>query len=318
MPYFYGYENELRAVLENDGAEVYLVNSNIHTESFPVKLLMFYTSGLREWYTFRYYQNKLKDCPEEIDEVLVIKGQWLTEKVIGLLKERFRNARFTIYQWDSVATFPDQCRLAAFFERVFTFDPVDADHYNWKYRPLFFNPAMVRREESRYDMSFLCSMHTKRLQILSQAAEIAARLNKRIYSYIYVPPLQYIRNLLTRNPLYNGNRKAMHFMPLSKKDTMTVYHQTACLIDYTFPDQKGLSMRTIEALGHRCKLATNNKEVLKTDFYDPDNILIYEPEHMEIPENWLQTPYKNVADGIYERYTIKGFIRELLEDQTGN
>ncbi|SFG40334.1 hypothetical protein SAMN05216356_107127 [Oribacterium sp. WCC10] len=316
MPFFYNYEKDIERCLMESGNQVYLIDTNIHAQGFLKKLAMFYTKKLRDKIVREYYEDKTKDVPLGIDTVFVIKGQWMTDEVIEMLKTRFKDARFKIYQWDSVATFSDQTRINPHFQDIYTFDPVDSENYNWNYRPLFFKrEECVDTEEKKYDLIFLCSMHTRRMQILLALKKVAEGYGKKVFSYIYVPRLQYIKEaVLKRNPLYKGASGELHFASLPMKDTVDVYNHTRCFVDYTFPQQNGLSMRTIESVGHKCKLVTNNRHVLDTDFYDPDNVCIYDPDDFDIPKEFLETPYHDIAKDVYERYSLEGFLEDILCD----
>ncbi len=314
MPFFYHYEEAIERRLREAGAQVFLVDTNIHAHGLLRKLLMFYTKRLRDRLVLQYYTAALREVPEDIDEILVIKGQWMTDALLQHLHARFRAARFRIYQWDSVATFPDQLRLHPHFERIYTFDPVDAAHYGWHYRPLFYDRTLCHTDEDRpWDLVFICSMHTKRMQVLLQLRALAKRFGKTLYSYVYVPRFQYIQHAVLRHdPLYQGAPEAFHFASLPQKETFSVYAGARCVVDYTFPQQNGLSMRTCDAMGCRCKLVTNNLHVRDADFYDPQNIYIYDPAHFEIPEDFLAAPYRELPPEIYAHYELDGFLQELL------
>ncbi len=314
MPYFYNYEKDIKKQIEDEGAEVYLIDTNLHAHSLYNKLIMFYTVGMRDKLVREYYDRELKKVPDDIDIVFVIKGQWMSDEVLDDLRMRYRKAIFKIYQWDSVATFPDQERINPHFDEIFTFDPVDSERYNWRYRPLFFKKEeCVCSADKRYDLIFLCSMHTRRMQVYLNLKELAAKYRKNLFSYIYVPKLQYIKEaVLKRNPLYKGGRDALHFESLPMAETNDIYNHTRCFVDYTFPQQNGLSMRTIESVGHKCKLITNNRHVLDTDFYDPDNVYIYDSDHFDVPREFIEEPYKEIPAEVYDRYSLEGFLRDIL------
>lgn len=314
MPFFYHYEDAIEAHLRRAGAEVYLVDTNIHAHGFGKKLILFYTKTLRDRLVFHYYQQALRTVPADLDEVMIIKGQWMTDEVLHFLQAQLPEADFRIYHWDSVATFPDQLRINRFFTKIYTFDPVDAKQYGWIYRPTFFEEDICRSSsDKQYDFLMICSMHTRRMEVLQKLKAYAAAENRTVFSYIYVPKLQYIRETLLRHhPLYEGARAALHFQPLPQEKTYALYPHTRCIVDYTFPEQNGFSMRTYDAMGCHCKLLTNNPHVKEADFYDPQNIYVYDPDHFEVPEDFLTTPYRALPDEIYARYQLDGFLQELF------
>lgn len=316
MPYFYNYERDIKNCLEKAGAQVYLVDTNLHAHSLFNKLAMFYTEKLRDKLVASYYEKMISGAPKDIDMVFVIKGQWMTDEVLKRLRESYKDASFRIYQWDSIATFPDQERINPHFDKIFTFDPVDSENRKWIYRPLFFKKEeCLPSEDKKYDLIFLCSMHTRRMQILIALKDMAERYGKKLFGYIYVPKLQYIKEaVFKRNPLYRGASEALHFDSLSMDRTKDIYNHTRCFVDYTFPQQNGLSMRTIESVGHRCKLITNNRHVMETDFYDPANVFIYDPDDFFVPKEFIEEDYKDIDEAVYERYSLEGFLRDVLVD----
>ena len=59
-------------------------------------------------------------------------------------------------------------------------------------------------------------------------------------------------------------------------------------------EQVGLSFRIFEALGHRKKLITTNKDIVNYDFYHPQNILVVDENTIEIPEEFVTSPYVEI------------------------
>jgi hypothetical protein len=72
-------------------------------------------------------------------------------------------------------------------------------------------------------------------------------------------------------------------------------------------------MRTLEVLGARRKLITTNAEVVHYDFYDPKNILVVDRENLKIPPDFLKSEFRPLPDFIYQKYSLKGFLIELLK-----
>ena len=84
------------------------------------------------------------------------------------------------------------------------------------------------------------------------------------------------------------------------------------VVDYTHLSQTGFTMRTCEAIGHRCKLVTNNKLVKEADFYNENNVYIYDVDNFQIPESFINSPYQELSKEIYERYSISNWIKEII------
>ena len=72
-----------------------------------------------------------------------------------------------------------------------------------------------------------------------------------------------------RDKRYRKAKKEMvHFVPLSQKEMEQIYKDTKIIVDYTAQTQSGFTMRTIESIGYRCKLITNNMNIMDADFYN--------------------------------------------------
>ncbi len=71
-------------------------------------------------------------------------------------------------------------------------------------------------------------------------------------------------------------------------------------------------MRTLETLGARKKLVTTNSSVKFYDFYSEDNISIIDRNNPVISERFLNTPYKNVEPHVYRRYSLSGWLEEII------
>ena len=74
-------------------------------------------------------------------------------------------------------------------------------------------------------------------------------------------------------------------------------------------------MRTCEAIGHQCKLMTNNKMVLESDFYNPNNIYVYDIDNFFIPNEFLKSDYIENSVSVYNRYSLKNWVKEVLDDE---
>ena len=73
-------------------------------------------------------------------------------------------------------------------------------------------------------------------------------------------------------------------------------------------------MRSIESIGHKCKLITNNINIYDEEFYDPRNVYVYDLNSFDIPMDFILSPYKDIKQDAYYRYTIDGWIDDVLSE----
>lgn len=313
MPYYFGYEIEIRKELEKLGAIVYSINQDFYNNNFLCRFFQVYFKRLFCRIAFQYYKRQVQRL-FNIDIVFVIKGSTLYPSVIEMLKGKYK-CKYILYQWDSVKINPYSVKLSGAFDYTYTFDPEDAKKYGWNYRPLFFNTAKINHHKKiKYDICYICSLHSKRADILHCLLNYAKKNNIRLFDYVYIDKLRFIRQkYIKRNALYTEfPLDHIKFSPLSSEEVKNIYNVSKCLVDYKSPDQDGLTIRSIEAIGHECKLITNNHAVLHEKFYCEENVYIYDEEKMEIPMEFIQSPYRPIQEDIYSYYSLEGWITDII------
>ena len=85
------------------------------------------------------------------------------------------------------------------------------------------------------------------------------------------------------------------------------------LLDLHTSIHNGLSFRTFESIGYNKKLITDNKLVRDYDFYNPNNIFIFEDNNFKGLENFIKTPYQQVDTAIKQKYGFTGWLQKILE-----
>ena len=89
--------------------------------------------------TMNYYKSILNQH-DGITDVFVVNAEALTPHILFKLKEKYLDAKFTLYMWDSIRNKKNTVKLLSFFDVVFSFDINDANKCNEiKYEPLFYD-----------------------------------------------------------------------------------------------------------------------------------------------------------------------------------
>lgn len=71
-------------------------------------------------------------------------------------------------------------------------------------------------------------------------------------------------------------------------------------------------MRTLETLGARKKLVTTNSSVKLYDFYNEENICVIDRSAPSIPLAFFDKPYKQVEPLVYRKYSLVGWVDEII------
>lgn len=137
-PDFFGYDTAIAEAAARQGRAVDRFDARAGTGAL-YKAALKAAPGL----TRRLTQGRLRDRiaaiprPEEIEDILLVKGDGLTAGTVRALRARMPQARLTVYLWDALDNMPGMAPVFALADRVFTFNRQDSQARGWSYLPLF-------------------------------------------------------------------------------------------------------------------------------------------------------------------------------------
>lgn len=318
MPKYYGYELYIKEEIQKRGYKVYLLYENLAAIDTVYRVISNYLKKYEDKYIYRYYKNYIDGIHDTIEKVVVIRGSSIRKNILCLIDEKFPRCHKVMYQWDSVKNNKNVLEIYGEFDRVLTFDMEDAKKFGWLYRPLFYIDELCSKTQKRYDFTFICTLHSQRVEIAKSLLEIADKMQYKKFLHIYTTLPSHIRHkYLLKDPAFvNSEKIKIKHYSLSLEETNDIYDKSKIIVDYTHPDQKGFTMRTIESIGHKCKLITNNRNILEADFYNQENVLLYDGYEIEIPAEFVSKPYAEIADHTHQKYSLTAFVDDLLSDDS--
>ncbi len=313
-PRFFGYETDIRDELARRGAAV----DFIMDRPFESALMKALARFRRAWVmpaADRYMRAAIRALARErYDIVLIINGQTLSRAVLGELRRQYPSAKYILYMWDSAANRRDSVAAAGGFDRALTFDREDAREHGMLFRPLFFGPGYARSSSRNPDLalSFIGTIHTDRYRIVSNLMRQLPRGQTALtYLYLQAPWVFYLQKIF--NPAFRGARiREFSFTPLAKADVQDVFQRSQAILDVEHPRQRGLTIRSLEAFGAGKKFITTNAAVREYDFFRPENIAVIDRNAPELPRDFLSKDYVPVSDELYYRYSIAGWMDDVL------
>lgn len=314
-PQFYGYETAIINNLSKLGCDIYYINPSIDEKNILMKIIYKYVKTFNSLIDEFYYNTKLRKVPNDMDDVFVIYTQYITESIIKKIIMKYPSCKHILYFWDSICNNPGALQITKYFDKIFTFDPSDSEEFGWKYRPLFYIEDYLVNEGRDIDVTFIGSVHSNRIDIANKLRRFSEEKSLSSYIALYSKKIIfYFKKYIKKNIEYNeANAKNFTFRRLSLKETYRIYGKSKIVIDYVYPNQIGLTMRTVEALGSGCLLVTNNVNIKKEKIYDPKIIYVYDGENLEIPQEFLQ--YKGKRDTLISKYySLNNWIEEVFID----
>ncbi|EGQ8123726.1 hypothetical protein I7100_000963 [Vibrio parahaemolyticus] len=302
---FYDYDQAIIQELERNGAEVkYII------EGFTNRKLRIKNKLLPSFNVSVHHQNLINDLPSGFfDIIFVIKGAFLSEDNMALLKESQKKARFILYQWDSISRVPNARKILSYFDDIHSFDREDCNVYGFKFRPLFFRDevAIKKQDNKKYDLSFVGWCHDGRIDVVYSILKKYNWLNFK--PYLYATPREWISLMLS------GYKEHISCKRMKFDDYVTLSAQSKCVLDIPHRQQTGLTIRTIETIGLGVKLITTNKDIVNYDFYNPNNILVLDRESPCLQETFFEKEYMPVAMDIVEKYSLSGWVNAIFGER---
>lgn len=250
---------------------------------------------------------------QKYDDIFVLVGRGLDADLFASFLDAHSEARKILYLWDDVARLQNFSEIYKYFDHIYSFDPNDCKEYGFEFLPLFYcRPYDYQGELKEYDISVSGFLHSDRLDIiqavLTQFPYEQYKWNaliKTTRAHVIMEKIH--RRLPIRTPFY------ISYKLNSMKENANILKASKTVIDIPHPSQKGLSIRTFEALAAHTKIITTNKEVVNYDFYNPDNILLIDRKNPVVDPDFIVSPYRDVDPDIINKYSLDVWVRKIFE-----
>lgn len=309
------YGESIKAELEKRGATVIGYDERPSQKTYTKIIIRLFKKRIPQIFD-RYIQKVIHqnaDC--QFDYILICRGEAFTPLTIQHLKSAFPTAKVLLYFWDILRCADVRFNIP-YADRAMSFDPQDAEeNLNLKFRPTFFvsdYKNVIDNQQKKYDICFIGTLHSNRHQIIKQIEKSFTEQGFRFFKYLYVPSfLVYVKDFITKFPYISLSE--IHFNPISVKDTIAVLNETKAIFDINYTAQKSLSTRAYEAMAAKRKYITTNSEVMKYDFYNPNNITVVDINNIELNKDFINSPFEDVQEDILYHYSVAGLVDDLFE-----
>jgi hypothetical protein len=318
-PMFFGYEKLIQAELEAKGAEVDYFNDR-PDNGFWTKALIRVDRRLLARKTERYYKSIIESTrSQSYDHVLIVRGEAISLQMLRLLRQAQPKARMSLYLWDSMNYNPNARRVLGEFDQVFSFDRSDVEqNKKMQFLPLFYGREFERSAqwdgEPVYDACFIGTIHTDRYKVLEKVIDGLEARGRKVFVFCYYPSkhLYRLRALLDSGFRRFGS-KYVSFTGMTLSDVVDHIAKSRAVVDVNRPDQLGLTMRTIEAVGAQRKLITTNTDVINYDLYSPSGVLVVKRDNPCVDDDFLFSTLRPFDIAQRENYSVSAWIDQIFK-----
>lgn len=317
VPYF-GYDQVLAQALRARGAVVDMLADRPFQSALLHGVAKIGRAAVLGHATRLYRRQLAAFGRASYDHVLIVNGQTMSGSFLRELRRDYPTARFAFYIWDSFENKPYAVRELPSYDAAFSFDRRAAERHGISFRPLFFSPEfdLPANQDASIDVSFVGTAHSDRPAVINQIDQwLPADIRRYWFLYLKAPWVLPYQRAINRH--FRGVSPTMFsYVPLPRERVRTVFQQSAAFLDVEHDRQTGLTIRTFEALGARKKLLTTNLDIVTYDFYDPSNIRVLDRRQPRFDPAFLKEPGREISPTLRRRYSVDGWIDDVLGAQT--
>lgn len=318
-PQDFGFSDSIRSELTAIGYHVIdlsKINNNFKYPSFSIRIINLFR---KIFLNDKKYKSEIRSkviTANLIDELskynnvqyaLFIRPDLFPLEFFKRIKNRFN--KMVAYQWDGLNRYSNIADYIPFFHDFYAFDPTDIKSNN-----------MIKGCTNFY--------FTRKITPLSFPSK-ASVFTINSYQKDKIKPLVEIKKTLEALSfplnfiIYSKNKKELkkvNNLGFNTISSMVSYYEnlnhvlsSSLLIDVQIHTQSGLSFRVFESIGYDKKLITTNKEIANYEFYNPNNILIWNNQSTQEFLNFYNTPYYPLSEEIKKKYALDNWVKFVLK-----
>lgn len=317
-PPFFDYYKKIQNELIGQGHQVDHYDDRPSKRNL-IKILGRINFTLIEPFVTRHFNRLISNVKREsYDQILFLGGMsfCFTRKQMDSLKLD-SDSELILYLWDSLDNCTRVKNSLPVFDKVFSFDPKDAEAESIEFQPLFYSSEFAPDSQlattgKEFDAVFVGSVHQseKFLEVNRIVNQLRAK-GLSVFTHYYMPSRLVTAMRRIQYPEYR--RAILTNTVLSTQEIGRIYSASTAVIDSPQANQNGLTIRTLETLGSRKKLITTNATVQDYNFYNSSNILVWDLVDDNTIDEFFKTGYVDMDSRQYEQHNLTNWAMRLTE-----
>ena len=305
------YKVILNGFINYSDYEVHFIYSNkskdFKYKNFRQRLFNFFLKNItgrniKKEFQSNYFETEINQY-KKYDTLFINRPDIFTDEQLKLIKSKCHKS--IVYYWDSFEKIKGQKETMKYFQKTYSFDKYDCENHGMiKAHNFFHNTETI--DNPKYDVFFLGtydSRYDKLIKIIESLYKKKINVHATLFSYdktiskrIRHKNISFINEIVPFNEAFIFNQN------------------TKIILDIQHDNQVGLSFRPYEAMGLRKKLITTNPNIKEYDFYNPNNVFILDKDMDDIPDSFLNSPYEEISEEIYNKYKLENWVKSILNN----
>ena len=303
-------------VIHNRGYKFQYINALQRIKNFFRKLILAdysYKKKLKDNFLYEE-QMRLLGKHRSYDITLVIRADFFSTKF--LLEARNKSEKFLSFHYDGLGRDPKIFKKIYLFDRFYAFDPNDIKEYerfHIQYAPNFYfdfpeDNISLSKETTVNKIHYISSFHPSRTQKIFE-----------FYNYIktIITPVRfdlvYHHTVEDQIPDYARQHFNCQQEIIPFEQQTAAIRQSDIILDFCIDEHQGLSFRIFEGLKYEKKVITTNEQILKQDFYRPENFFLLREDNLSEVADFLSSPYRPIAPALKASYGFKQWLENILD-----
>lgn len=223
---------------------------------------------------------------------------------ISYIRKKYNNIKIIFWFWNIIKEKTPLAEIKDNCDKVYVFDESEAKKHRLDYHPQFYWIKEQPTELLENDIFFI-GRNKGRLSTIESIYMECLSKDFKVNFYVVKDKKNDVSELL------DLKNKGLKYSEVLKEII-----KSKCILDINQNGQAGLTIRALEALFLKKKLITNNRDLIKYDFYHKENILIIDENNIEIERDFLNSEFVEIDDNIVEKYTTDSWIKELIGESS--
>lgn len=184
---------------------------------------------------------------------------------------------------------------------IYSFDRAQSIKDNLLFKHYYYGAApLVKVDNNKQILQdiYFIGVDKGRLQLLKKLAKDFSQMGLSF-------KCQVVRD---RHRRYQKADEPFLSVPQKYEQIVQNIKQSIAVLDINASGQSGITLRPMEAMFFNKKLITNNRDVLKYDFYCSDNVFIIGVDELARLKEFLLSPVVPVPDSVKKKYSAEAWL----------